>query len=237
MRRPCLWEGALMSGEVWMGYLVDHNDAFTVVQSPFVLNGERVFGADSDATTLAIAGVLHRLQHDELPSLSLPDGIDGESLTAATNVPLHEAGEEEAHWELLLSDEATVVLARQNAEVELSPFDVEIEVDEEFHQAIASAWEQELSLTHVSQGAYVSRAQYEEAAASRLLLVGQAGQDSVMCGRLDFPTSSRAHNQHTSTFNERAPFKRGPRSRQRGRPLNFLFVHLCLEASAPYFSI
>ena len=66
-----------MSGEVWMGYLVDHNDAFTVVQSPFVLNGERVFGADSDATTLAIAGVLHRLQHDELPSLSLPDGIDG----------------------------------------------------------------------------------------------------------------------------------------------------------------
>ena len=79
MRRPCLWEGALMSGEVWMGYLVDHNDAFTVVQSPFVLNGERVFGADSDATTLAIAGVLHRLQHDELPSLSLPDGIDGEA--------------------------------------------------------------------------------------------------------------------------------------------------------------
>ena len=56
------------------------------------------------------------------------------------------------------------MLARQNAEVELSPFDAEIQVDEEFHQAIASAWEQELSLTHVSQGAYVSRAQYEEAA-------------------------------------------------------------------------
>ena len=180
MRRPCLWEGALMSGEVWMGYLVDHNDAFTVVQSPFVLNGERVFGADSDATTLAIAGVLHRLQHDELPSLSLPDGVDGESLTAATNVPLHDPDGENAPWELLLSDEATVVLSRQNAEVELSSFDVEIEVDGEFHQAIESAWEQELSLAHVSQGAYVSRAQYEEAAASRLLLVGQAGQDSVM---------------------------------------------------------
>ena len=169
-----------MSAAVWMGYLVEHADDFTVVQSPFVLNGVRVFGADSDATTLAIAGVLHRLQHDEIQSLSLPDGVDGESLTAATNVPLHDPEGENAPWELLLSDEATVVLSRHNAEVELSSLDVEIEVDGAFHQAMEEAWLQELSHAHVSQGAYVSRAQYEEAAASRLLLVGQAGHNSVM---------------------------------------------------------
>ena len=52
-----------MTAEVWMGYLIDHHDEFTVVQSPFVLDGQRVFGADSDATTLAVAAVLHRLQH------------------------------------------------------------------------------------------------------------------------------------------------------------------------------
>ena len=44
-----------MTAEVWMGYLIDHHDEFTVVQSPFVLDGQRVFGADSDATTLAVA--------------------------------------------------------------------------------------------------------------------------------------------------------------------------------------
>ena len=80
----------------------------------------------------------------------------------------------------MLSDEATVVLSRHNAEVELSSLDVEIEVDGAFHQAMEEAWLQELSHAHVSQGAYVSRAQYEEAAASRLLLVGQAGHNSVM---------------------------------------------------------
>ena len=66
MRRSCLWEGTLVSAEVWMGYLVDAQEDFVVVQSPFVHNGARVFGADSDATTLAVAGLLHRLQSDPI---------------------------------------------------------------------------------------------------------------------------------------------------------------------------
>ena len=75
-----------MTAEVWMGYLIDHHDEFTVVQSPFVLDGQRVFGADSDATTLAVAAVLHRLQHDAIDSISVPEGMDGESLSSATGV-------------------------------------------------------------------------------------------------------------------------------------------------------
>ena len=51
-----------MTAEVWMGYLVDEHSDFTVVQSPFVQEKRRVFGADSDATTLAVAAVLHRIR-------------------------------------------------------------------------------------------------------------------------------------------------------------------------------
>ena len=169
-----------MTAEVWMGYLVDHQPDFTVVQSPFVLDSVRVFGADSDATTLAVAGVLHRLQHDSIESISVPDGMDGSSLSSATNVVLHDIeAEGEASWEVLMSDEATVVVARHNASVELQKLDVEVEVDREFHTAMMDAWGRELSNAHVSQGAYISRAQYEEGAQSRLSMQGQVIRSNV----------------------------------------------------------
>ena len=169
-----------MTAEVWMGYLVDHHPDYTVIQSPFVLDSVRVFGADSDATTLAVAGVLHRLQHDSIESISVPDGMDGLGLFSATNVKLHDIeAEEDAPWEVLMSDEATVVVARRNAAVELHNLDVEVEVDSEFHTAMMDAWNRELSVAHVSQGAYISRAQYEEAAQSRLSMQGQVIRSNV----------------------------------------------------------
>ena len=168
-----------MSAQVWMGYLLDHQPAFTVVQSPFVHEGERVFGADSDATTLAVASILHRLHHDEVANVSVPEGIDAATVAAATGVSVHD-DEHSSTWDLLLSDEATVVLARHDAEVELAAMDVEIEVDAEFQQAMDMAWEQELQRHHVSQGAYISQAQYEEAARSRLMLEGQRGDHGAV---------------------------------------------------------
>ena len=134
----------MMSAEVWMGYLVDHAEDYTVVQSPFTMNGVRVFGADSDATTLAVAGVLHRLQHETVDKIGIPDGIDANTVTLATSAHQHEEEATEPLWDLLLSDEATVVLARQGATVELPVLDVEIEVDPDFHGAIQVAWEEEL---------------------------------------------------------------------------------------------
>lgn len=170
-----------MSAEVWMGYLVDAHDDFVVVQSPFVHDGARVFGADSDATTLAVAGLLHRLQHDAITMVSVPEGIDGMSLSIATGIELHDGEtESEAPWDVLMSDEATVVIAKNGAEVELTTLDVEINVDSAFHLALEAAWQDELTATHVSQGAYVSRAQYEEAALSRLSLLGQSKADGVV---------------------------------------------------------
>lgn len=170
-----------MSDEVWMGYLLHHEASYTVVQSPFVLGGQRVFGADSDATTLAVAALLHRLEHDDVSAISVPEGIDASSLSAATDVALHNPdAEEEAPWEVLMSDEAIVVVSQRGATVEIPVFDVEVDVDAEFHAAIEAAWDQELSENHVSQGAYVSRAQYDEAAASRLQLHGQTNEQGVV---------------------------------------------------------
>lgn len=170
-----------MSAEVWMGYLVDAHEDFVVVQSPFVHNGARVFGADSDATTLAVAGLLHRLQSESVESVSVPDGIDGQSLSIATGVHLHDdEAEETSPWDVLMSDEATVVIAKHDANVALTPLDVEIEVDPAFNKALEAAWETELTAAHVSQGAYVSRAQYEEAATSRLSLLGQSVADNAV---------------------------------------------------------
>lgn len=170
-----------MSATVWMGYLIDHHDDFTVVQSPFVLDGVRVFGADSDATTLAVAALLHRLQNEEVESISVPEGVDGLSLSMATGVPLHSSeGETSPAWDVLMSDEATVVLARHESDVELTSMDVEVQADADFHHAMQQAWDQELSATHVSQGAYVSRAQYEEAGSSRLSLTGQVADEGLV---------------------------------------------------------
>lgn len=170
-----------MPGEIWMGYLLHHEPSFTVVQSPFTLNGERVFGADSDATTLAVAAILHRLDHDEVSMISVPEGIDGPSLSVATGVALydHEA-DQEAPWEVLMSDEAIVVVSKRDAPVEVPILDVAIEVEAEFHAAIEQAWDHELSKGHVSQGAYVSRAQYDEAASPRLQLHGQLNGQTVV---------------------------------------------------------
>ena len=170
-----------MSDEVWMGYLLHYEASYTVVQSPFVLHGQRVFGADSDATTLAVAALLHRLEHDDVSTISVPEGIDASSLSAATGVALHDAdSEEEPPWEVLMSDEAIVVVSQRGATVEIPVFDVEVEVDADFHAAIEAAWDDELSENHVSQGAYVSRAQYDEAATSRLQLHGQTSQQGVV---------------------------------------------------------
>ena len=170
-----------MTAEVWMGYLVDHQPDFTLVQSPFVHEGVRVFGADSDATTLAVAGLLHRLQHDGIASLGVPEGIDAATISSACNLRVHnDEDTTEPAWDVLLSDEATIVITRQGADVTLSNLDVEIEVDPDFHTAMEEAWADELKVTHVSQGAYVSKSQYEEAVKPRLTLEGQQGPGGLV---------------------------------------------------------
>ena len=174
-----------MSSLVWKGYLLHAEPTFTIVQSPFTHHGERVFGADSDATTLAVAAVQHRLAEQSIESVTVPEGIDASTLTSSTSILIaDETTFEACEWDLLLSDEATVVLMRRGSDVELPQFDVDLPVDEEFYNALNEAWGQEMNVTNVSQGAYVSVAQYEEAASSRLGLIGQKFNGGVTWPRV-----------------------------------------------------
>jgi len=166
---------------VWQGYLLSHHDSFTVVQSPFTLTGARVFGADSDPTTLAVAAVLHRIGTERVDSVSVPEGMDGPTLAAACGVNVASEDDLDAcSWDLMLSDEAVVVLAKRGADVTIPHLDVEVPVDAQEHAAMEQAWSKELHPQHVSQGAFVSEAAYVEGAGARLALEGQRTRGTVV---------------------------------------------------------
>lgn len=178
MRRPHLREGALMtqSHQVFMGYLVSYDDAYTVVQSPFVHEGTRVFGADSDPTTLAVAALIHRHQTEPVDLVSVPAGINEDVLRISCSVAASsDADLEHCEWDLLNGDEAIVVLARRGTEVEIPNLDVAVHVDQEHQTALDSAWSNELKSNHVSQGAFVSEAMYMEGSSARLAMMAQKG--------------------------------------------------------------
>ena len=219
-----------MSAEVWMGYLVDAHEDFVVVQSPFIHNGARVFGADSDATTLAVAGLLHRLQSESVESVSGPDGIDGQSLSIATGVRLHDdEAKETSPWDVLMSDEATVVIAKHGANVALTPLDVEIEVDPAFNEALETAWKTELTAAHVSQGAT-----YRERNTRRpQALVSRFSGNrwlTTRYGHLDTRTWSMEHPRQRNDSNERVLSSRGRRFQRQVLRRNSPYVLPCWVA-------
>ncbi|MDA8530295.1 hypothetical protein OAO46_00785 [Candidatus Poseidonia alphae] len=161
--------------DVWKGYLLAWDETYTLIQSPFISHGSRVFGADSDHTTLAIAALQHRLSYDHsVDCVSLAEGVNGSIFTMATGVAMaDEETYDSCKWDLLIGDDATVVLVQRDTSIELPVLDTQIEVDLEFHTAIEKAWESELLAGHVSQGAYVSSAQYNEGGVARMALSGQ----------------------------------------------------------------
>jgi len=166
---------------VWHGYLLSHHEDFTVIQSPFTLNGTRVFGADSDPTTLAVAALMHRIGIESVTSVSVPEGMDGETLTAACGVEVVKEDDlDDCPWDLMMSDEAVVVLAKQGAEVTVPQLDVAVPVMADEHEALEQAWTKELHHQHVSQGAFVSEAAYMEGAEARLAMMGQQHGDSIV---------------------------------------------------------
>lgn len=167
---------------VWKGYLLAWDKDFTLMQSPFMCEGVRVFGADSDHTTLAIAAEQHRSGLGSTVELiSLPEGVNKEIFNMATGV---EVANDESYgrceWDLMIGDDATVAILRRDADVELPILEAQVEVDSEFHSALMNAWNDEMKELHVSQGAYVSSAQYTEGAVARMALAGQQFGDLVV---------------------------------------------------------
>lgn len=166
----------MISGtDVWKGYLLAWDETYTLIQSPFTRDGARVFGADSDHTTLAIAALQHRISLGEaIECVSLAEGVNGSIFTMATGVDMaDEVTYDSCKWDLLIGDDATVVLIQRDVQIELPELETYVEVDDDFHMAIANAWEKELQDGHVSQGAYVSSSQYIEGGVARMALSGQ----------------------------------------------------------------
>ena len=164
---------------VWKGYLACVGEDSCVVQSPWYLGDDCVFGADSDYTTLAIAAIqLLHSKGTQINSINALNDVEGSIISMATGVEVMQTSNDDseeltADWDLCISDDARVVVCKTDCEVELWEPEGGLEVDEEFHQQITLAWEKECLPEHVSQGAYVSQQQYQEGAAARLNLMSQ----------------------------------------------------------------
>ena len=164
---------------VWKGYLACIGEDSCVVQSPWYLGDDCVFGADSDYTTLAIAAIqLLQSKGSQINSINALNDVEGSIISMATGVEVMQTSNDDseeltADWDLCISDDARVVVCKTDCEVELWEPVGGLEVDEEFHQQITLAWEKECLPEHVSQGAYVSQQQYQEGAAARLNLMSQ----------------------------------------------------------------
>jgi uncharacterized OB-fold protein len=164
---------------VWKGYLACVGEDSCVVQSPWYLGDDCVFGADSDYTTLAIAAIqLLHSKGTQINSINALNDVEGSIISMATGVEVMQTSNDDseeltADWDLCISDDARVVVCKTDCEVELWEPEGGLEVDEEFHQQITLAWEKECMPEHVSQGAYVSQQQYQEGAAARLNLMSQ----------------------------------------------------------------
>ena len=162
----------------WQGYLAMFDQEALMIQSPFTHDGVIVFGADSDYTTMAIAG-LHLLSSRGIEiatmrSLPLVNPSAVKSATGTT-VVCDDENTEACEWNLLVGEEATLVFTN-NLERNLGfhgPAELE-SLDPTFYADIQTAWEQELKPAHVSQGAYVSEAAYMEGAAARLAFMAQS---------------------------------------------------------------
>ncbi|NCG43166.1 MAG: hypothetical protein GWO84_06475 [Euryarchaeota archaeon] len=164
---------------VWKGYLACIGEDSCVVQSPWYLGDDCVFGADSDYTTLAIAAIqLLQSKGSQINSINALNDVEASIIFMATGVEVMQTSNDDseeltANWDLCISDDARVVVCKTDCDVELWEPEGGLEVDEEFHQQITLAWEKECLPEHVSQGAYISEQQYQEGAAARLNLMSQ----------------------------------------------------------------
>ena len=167
----------------WQGYLGMFDENALMIQTPYIHNDVLVFGADSDYTTMAIAG-LHLLSSrgiilSDIRSLPL---VNPSAVKSATGVNVLCGEEEEpCEWNLLVGEEATLVFTN-DLERDLGfhgPSELE-SMDSTFYTDMETAWERELSTTHVSQGAYVSEAAYMEGAEARLGFMAQSNNHALV---------------------------------------------------------
>ncbi len=175
-----------MMETVWKGYIVLDSDGSLFIQSPFTLDEKIVYGPDSDSTTMSIAGIQYLLsQGHDIGSIHLPPSVDAEVVYISTKVDSparnEEIGRDETEWQIMDGDEATLLMTnQQHEEFDFAASSSTVEIDEDLYQEIQNAWAAECSELHVSQGAYVSQAQYNEAISARLSLTSQRHQGETI---------------------------------------------------------
>ena len=168
----------------WQGYLAMFDHEALMIQSPFCHDGAIVFGADSDYTTMAIAGIhLMASKGIEIATLRSLPLVNPSAVKSATGTTVlcDDEQTEECKWNLLVGEEATLVFT-DNLERDLGfhgPAELE-SLDPTFYTDIQNAWEQEMKPAHVSQGAYVSEAAYMEGATARLAFMAQSTKANLI---------------------------------------------------------
>jgi len=128
---------------------------------------------------LAIAAIqLLQSKGTEINSINSLNDVEALIIFMATGVEVMQTSSDDsaqlsAEWDLCIGDDARVLICKTDCDVEIMGPAGGLDVDEEFHHEMTSAWEKECQPEHVSQGAYVSQQQYEEGAAARLKLMSQ----------------------------------------------------------------
>lgn len=163
---------------IWQGYGLVISDSGYTASSLFHVNGQRVFGADSDYTTLAFALLDYLSQNGiEFEMIKMDENFDAELISKCFE--LEQTGEEECSV-TMKSHNSSISLAITGGDFSENDFyQPDLELDEEFHANINEAWNLETSLQHVSQGAYVSSQQHTEASTARLRLLAQVGTNGL----------------------------------------------------------
>lgn len=151
------------------GYLIlSKSNSFTI-SSPYTVDGNRVFGHDSDYTTMAISIIKHLVSNEiEFTIASVDEKINFEVLQIATGIQLVENGQN-----LACGDDASVYLSStEHSTIELQGTPSTL-MDANLYRSMQMAWKTELDIRNISQGAYVSKQQYDESLSSRLSLIAQ----------------------------------------------------------------
>jgi len=151
------------------GYLISQDsDSFTIY-SPYTVDDLRVFGYDSDYTTIAISLIKYLLNNNiEFLICEVDEKISLDVLKIATGIELVENGSV-----LQCNDDASVcLLSGKDSTTKMKKIPSK-QLDQRLYHSIKDAWQSELDIRNISQGAYVSKQQYDESLSARLSLLAQ----------------------------------------------------------------
>ncbi len=164
---------------IWQGYGMVISDSGYTASSLFHTNGQRVFGADSDHTTLAFA-LLDYLEQNriEFEMIKMDQHINSELISKCFGIVT--PGDEDECSVIMKSHDSSISLSITGGDFSDTDFyAAEIEINEQLSNQISEAWKTESNIQHVSQGAYVSSQQHTEASIARLRLQAQRGTNGL----------------------------------------------------------